>query len=108
MGEFLAYRNTSTTNAHKHVHEHTLSVHKESITARPEEGSIKSAKYPAAFNLEQISLALSINCKRETTESKISMETGHACTSAYIRVFSLQHGRQWTGHSHPPPRTEGP
>ena len=29
-------------------------------TALPEEGSIKSAKYPAAVNLEQISLALSL------------------------------------------------
>ena len=31
------------------------------LTALPDEGSTKSAKYPAAVNLEQISLALSMN-----------------------------------------------
>ena len=34
------------------------------LTALPDDGSIKSAKYPAAVSLEQISLALSMNCKR--------------------------------------------
>ena len=39
-------------------------IHISALTALPEEGSIKSAKYPAAVNLEQISLALSMNYKR--------------------------------------------
>ena len=38
------------------------------LTARPEVGSIKSAQCPAAWSREQISLALSMNCRRGRQE----------------------------------------